>query len=155
MILKVPSTQTVSDPAPSHGARGAVPVLYARGRWKLYGKHGLCLRAARVKRPLILRFLSQRHDWTCGVLSGSRIHRLQLRTGCCIRDHINNTRRILYIRLQHQPSGHSTFVSIAGTVVSACEMFMATYFSLCVDGVPWKCTCGACAPHTDLNRPEV
>lgn len=50
----------------------------------------------------------------------------------------------MYIRLQHQPSGHSTFVSIAETVVSACERFMTAFFSFFVAGVPWKCSYGAC-----------
>ncbi|XP_029818706.1 sialin isoform X3 [Manacus vitellinus] len=50
------------------------------------------------------------NDWTCVVFSSSWIHRLQLCTGCCVCDDIDNTRRILYIWLQHQPPGHSTFV---------------------------------------------
>ena len=106
-------------------------ILYTRWWSKLCRKciHSLePLNVSHVKTLFILRFLSSRNDWTCGVLSSSWIHRLQLCTGCCIRDHINNTRRVLYLWLQHQPFGHSTFVSIAEAIVSVHDTFVSTFF---------------------------
>lgn len=85
------------------------------------------LNVSLIKSPLILKFLFWRNDWTCRVLSSSWIHRMQLCAGCCICDHINNTRRILYVWLQHQPSGHSTFVSITEAIVNVWPLLLYSW----------------------------